>query len=824
MVVTPFTKPSREWPLQVRATKLVPPDVYPLVPDYSPHILTLLLYTSVNPFDRVQLLCKHTTHDLDHKTLSNFVTPNAISIYTSITNTSKMVGIKRTRGDLITAEAASMSSVPSPTSQQHATAASGDGDKPSKKKHKQGDLSVPNVQKEAIQGSVASANASVPREAGKSKKKASIPRVSIEETTDPRLAVERVPDQEMSDVPSSEEDNEEGSSKFALTQKQIAPQSSGKATKNTLHTAEEEMSDAPPNEEDSRVELSPKTITATRGAILPFSTPPTVLAHQVATHQYAPTPLAAQQAYLQEVHKLHLFPPRHPMQTTDSTVSEQVRHAIYERYFLGKTNEECIPIWNSYGGKVTSAAAVSKVLLRDTRTWFAEENAVLPWMARKNDEKSKLKELGMGPRNFPSPHTVTAISANGIRARNGAAPRNQPATNDASRSNAGQPSKQNASRPANPVRPSGSFVGADGDDDGEPSNSSSADSGSKYSASKKSSSAGSQNNADSAPSPEDYQVKLAEDDVKGPPIRALIMAATNAFAFGKDSFIPLAVDSRRYMVPRQYLTKHCGWVRNRPKDQLSLGFSCNGHDPIIVRAFIQAITPGRLDPKNRLPEYDIDFKFSHKRDLEGWDDSDPVGVIDGDGWEAHRIIWDVAACILMYELAMAMECKLVQNLVVDQLQVLYREEEETLRDNDRRVLEQPQLPLDLLPNLSLEDDRNLICIIGAIHINRMTWNFQHGEQFDWPEELSAEVIDMIEQWADHNVAPVSTPMQEWYCRRFHRHAEGEECHMLTEDKDFPTTHEMISDLYSGLRDEAELQCTKVLRDFDQKDSDEIFLA
>lgn len=592
-------------------------------------------------------------------------------------------------------------------------------------------------------------------------------------------------------------------------------------------SADQEMSDAPSSDGEDEAEALPKP-TATqpvvtgRGAILPFTPLPSIFARDVANNKYVPTESDAQTQYLEEVDQLRLHPSRHPMQTPGSAVSTQVRHAMYERYFLGKTNEECIATWNSYGGQVSSAAAISKVLLRETSIWFAEETTVLPWMARKNVEKDKLKKLGMGPKNFPAPHatTTTAAPANGARVRNVTKPKNQPDRNASKHDGSGS-LKQSASQAENNVRANASFVDAkdtdrsQGDSDERPS-----DSGSDHSDSN------SHDSDDDNPVAleELFDIKFADNDGTEPLMRNLIIAATNAFTLHSDSVVGLLVDKRRYKVRRDYLFKYCGFVR----DSVQEGKPCpdlilTGHDPTIVRAFIQAITPGRLDPKSWLPEYDFEFDFADNQDLHGWDHSDPVGVIDGDRRKARKIIWDVGACMLMYSLAMDMDCNLVRNLVVDQLRLLYEEEQKLAGNNNMRILNRPRIPLEILSDLSLKEEGNFISILGTMHINRMWLRLSEGSQFDWPNELSDEVIDAIEDWAEDHEDTVSTTEQERYCRRYHLHAEGEVCHMVANDKDLPSTEKLIADLFSSLRNEAEKQCTEALLELEE-DPEEILAS
>jgi hypothetical protein len=136
----------------------------------------------------------------------------------------------------------------------------------------------------------------------------------------------------------------------------------------------------------------------------PFNLLAPVLAADMANNTYAPTDAVTRQHYINEVGQRQLHPSRTPLQTPSSAVPKHVRYAIYERFFLGMTNEECIPNYNKHGGSANGMAAVSKALLAGGATWFKEEDVVLPWMARRADAKKRLKGLGLAPKNFPAPH------------------------------------------------------------------------------------------------------------------------------------------------------------------------------------------------------------------------------------------------------------------------------------------------------------------------------------------------------------------------------------------------------------------------------------
>lgn len=743
-----------------------------------------------------------------------------------------MSGIKRSHENLLAEQPAASSSTRSASKQPDAPQSPDAGVEHASKKLRQLNPTVESVQEDA-QGTPPSARAKVPPKVVSLKQKqAGMPeQLTKHKKLKKRLAVAKkkataAVDEEMSDAPSSDEDREGDASPGAtLDRKKAVPRKSAEKTDGATIGADEEMSGAPSSDGDGEAGSPPtQSVPAGRGTILPFTPLPPVLARQVANNKYAPSTSAAQEAYRKEVGQLLLHPQHHPMETPNSKVSEPARHAIYEHYFLGKTNEECIDTWNSYGGNANSAQAISKVLLRDTGIWFAEENAVLPYMARRNDEKAKLKKLGMKPEHFPAPHITTRAPANGNRVRNVGKSKKQPDTN-ASRSSAGKPSKEKATRQPNIVDANASSVGANsnrhgqGADDQDPSDSdfdnsdfSSSDDGSD------SESSDDDDGDDDAwvAAKEQRAIKIAKDRGNAPPMRSLIMAATNAFGLDDNPTMALIVDDRRYEVRSDCLVKHCGFVRNSMANgQPCRDLSLSGRDPFIVRAFIQAVTPGRLEHGNRLPEYDFDFEFAHNHDLHGWDHSDPVGVVDGDRRQVRKMDWNAETCMVMYELAKDLDCNLVRNLVVDQLRILGGEEEAALRD--RKTLNRPPIDLDYLDQLPLNMERRFICVLGAMHKNRMAFQ---GNNVQWPTTLSGAMINAIEKWIGHEDDAVSMDLRKCYCHRFHRHGARESCHIFTSDENIPTTETMISDLFFGLRNEAKKQCSEALANFDKQDPSE----
>jgi hypothetical protein len=126
---------------------------------------------------------------------------------------------------------------------------------------------------------------------------------------------------------------------------------------------DQEMSDASTDsDKELKVKVPPTpTTTDEQAASFPVLAP--ISASDIANNKPAWSDAAARQAYLQEVGQLQLHPSRTPVQTPISKASAQIRHMVYEKLFLGMTNEACIQTYNSYDGDAGCAEAVSNQFL-----------------------------------------------------------------------------------------------------------------------------------------------------------------------------------------------------------------------------------------------------------------------------------------------------------------------------------------------------------------------------------------------------------------------------------------------------------------------------
>jgi hypothetical protein len=187
----------------------------------------------------------------------------------------------------------------------------------------------------------------------------------------------------------------------------------GDMTDGMLDGRGHDMSDAAPDAEDEDVlpyhQQAISQVAAT--AAIPHGQPSQfvlsrpILACDIANN-FAPTDPTTRQSYLDEVSRKQLHPTRTPLDTPNSAVAIHVRHAIYERLFLGMSNTECIPNYNKHGGRANGPASVSKQIMLWASKWFEEENVVLPWLGHKKDDQRRLIDLGLAPENFPSPHAT----------------------------------------------------------------------------------------------------------------------------------------------------------------------------------------------------------------------------------------------------------------------------------------------------------------------------------------------------------------------------------------------------------------------------------
>ncbi|KAF2828217.1 hypothetical protein CC86DRAFT_439179 [Ophiobolus disseminans] len=543
-----------------------------------------------------------------------------------------------------------------------------------------------------------------------------------------------------------------------------------KATTTPKDQQDRDMSDA--FAEDHHVNEAPAKPVSVNTKSRSFVALPQILASDIANNRYAPTDPTALRHYLEEVQQRYLHPARTPIETPSSSVKEMERNAIFEKVFCNFTNAECIPTYNSLHRRAGSGAAISKQILQYAGTWFDEEKTVLPYKARKAADQQRLKVLGLGPEHFPTPHE-TKIAAM------------KPATK---RKAISTPNKQKAAEMSTQDTPNNGVV-----EGVEPaSDSTTASQSPEHILPSQASEPQQALVCDASESAEVYDEVHTEevDFVKGhfnPSLHEVVQAATATFAAESSHTISFVVDDQSYVVNKDAVYEHCGFVRERlPDGDENRSLSLDGRSPVIVRAFLQAIFPG----SNKLPVYSIDFPGTEACFERA--DSDPLGVLEGIDTHARKIDWNIRACRMLYDLASAMDCSLVKDMVTDQILELWNEE--CRQDGDSiKDSKEMKLPYELLNGLSLTEDGPLIRLIGHIHIHR-------GPSM-WPKVLSETVVEAIERWREGADVP-----QPWtshgHCERFHTHGNDKPCYRDAAQAPKADTEIMISELFDDPRENA----------------------
>ncbi|KAF1914755.1 hypothetical protein BDU57DRAFT_303577 [Ampelomyces quisqualis] len=525
-----------------------------------------------------------------------------------------------------------------------------------------------------------------------------------------------------------------------------------------------------------------------------FTPLPPVLASDMANNNHAPSEPQTRQQYMNEVGNLQLHPSRTPLQTPHSKVSAQIRNVIYERLFLGMTNDECKVTYNSFGGSVTRGASVSKAFLPEVWKWFEEENVVLPWLGRKEYDKKRLKKMGLVPKNFPAPYATVIVGKK---------------SKEKSRKPVVQPPNMAAIQPD-----ASTSVVADLDlgatvqlgnlkdiDDYEESASDSEGS--------ESDSETEEDHVASRRTPvvTRSQVRFDEEDTSEPSIHVLMRAATNAFGrIGEDDPVTLIVNEQSFMVNADALETYCGFIQdNLPKEGQRDRYYLSEQDPVIVRAFVDTISPV---PRDSLPEHDIEFTETHNFLDE--EHNDPLGIINGGNRTVRKIIWDIDTLVMMYQLAKALRCAIIQDMVIDRIQRMHRNEQRQKRARPWEDVKNFELPLYYVPYLSVDEDAAFLHCIGGILLNRADVAKRDFDQdasnrrasnkesgFEWSEEFSKEMIHSIVQ--HYEACPVSGEM---ICQHYHVHGAEEQCYKAAGHGWEEETQNLTSELFSELRNRA----------------------
>jgi hypothetical protein len=74
------------------------------------------------------------------------------------------------------------------------------------------------------------------------------------------------------------------------------------------------------------------------------------------------------------------------------------------------SNNDCMASYNQHGGRATGPASVSKAFLLGACKWFDEQDAVLPWLGRKDGDRKRLAAIGLALDNFLSPHVTESTA------------------------------------------------------------------------------------------------------------------------------------------------------------------------------------------------------------------------------------------------------------------------------------------------------------------------------------------------------------------------------------------------------------------------------
>jgi hypothetical protein len=543
----------------------------------------------------------------------------------------------------------------------------------------------------------------------------------------------------------------------------------------------QEMSDASTDsDEEVKVKVPPTpTTTAEKAASFPVLAP--ISASDMANNRWAPCDPAARQAYLQEVGQLELHPSRTPLQTPTSKVSAQIRHMIYEKLFLGMTNEGCIQMYNSYGGDARCAQAVSKQFLPEAWKWFVEEKVVIPWNARSPDHQKALKGLGLIAKNFPAPCDTQA----GVKVtRPRAAAKATKAPKAAKATRALNPSKQTQTARQGHEHEQGFTTGKDIDEEAPQDDEDDVVSISE---------AIEHDQSLRQPPVMDFNKAVVsfvdqDQDRGAPTIHEVIRAASNAFSVedeNANAIVALMKGGKRYNVHAKALIEHCGFVRNNVAEGFVTDVNVKGRDPVI-----NSISPS---PRNTLPSYDIQFVWRKVLNKSGclWD---PLGVIDRQNIRARRIDWNMNACVLLYDLAVGLDCAVVNNLVIDRMMRLIQDDKQRKMALPANEVKDIGLSLSYLCKSSPKKNAGLFRLIAGYHLGRSDPKEDH-----WPEKMTDEMVqdtfDLLHA-SQKDYAPSNT--MKGYCQRFHEHSDDQPCLEEAAQGWKSQTKDLISQFFSEL--------------------------
>jgi hypothetical protein len=576
------------------------------------------------------------------------------------------------------------------------------------------------------------------------------------------------------------------------TARQKCPIASAIAT-----NADEDMSDAPSVDGDKNqntqvaqqasLEVLFPVVARVPTPRVSFTLLSQVLAADMSNNPYAPTDSIARQHYLDEVGQLQLHPTRTPQNTPQSRVSQQIRDVIYERLFLGFTNGECIPTYHAHGGNANSGAAISKVALPEMPKWFAEEGVVLPWSARKDSDKKRLKDLKLGPKNFPAPHATKVAVPGAVKA---------PKTSATTRAQI-NPTTPTVSKPAKQVPNPVTVAGADPED--------------SQMSDENESVAQDRNRVDM---PHEVGIERDENEATtGPQIafeghhgfyvpHLLVRAGINTFSVdgdGNEVIVQMVLGGEKYKIHSNALSKHCGLVRNTLEEGYLYADSVLDLEglpnPVIVRAFINAISP---TPMPGLPTHD--FEFDETCTYELYEAQSPLNLAkledEASNVTIRKIIWNLDSCIQMYDFAKTLDCTVVKDMVIDRISEILSEDKGKTGD------EQTDLPLHELCAWSVAEDAKILRAIANHHMARL-WpeDGEIPEDMEWPEGLTEEQIKAIYKLCliqEEDQPMFETPQD--HCSWYHMHGKDEKCYKELAKDWMAETHGMLPSMYADLRE------------------------
>jgi hypothetical protein len=232
-------------------------------------------------------------------------------------------------------------------------------------------------------------------------------------------------------------------------------------------------------------------------------------------------------------------------------------------------------------------------------------------------------------------------------------------------------------------------------------------------------------------------VKFVKGDRFGPTTHKLIRVTTDAFNIEEDSTAALLVAGRSYSVKKTALFEHCGFVRNAVLEANDCPIlKLEDRDPVIVRAFIQAISGA----SSGLPDYNIEFVDTTS--FYKLNRSDPLGIISKENITTRKIIWNIDAGQMMYDLALAMDYPIVKNMVTDRMYHMFVREFEQKRTQPLGTFYELDLPLEFVSSLIMARDEKFIQMVCRFYACRM---LSQGS-VKWPESFTDDMVDHVEDF------------------------------------------------------------------------------